>query len=130
MAGYKNDTTTIFFRYFIDRTYSDGEDVHFSMRNQGLWTYVKAHNIYLHSHGHETFTIQKVGFITMIPLKHIFRLDYEQSYNEALAKKIKESRQDGNESYILKVELRQASKAYVFQTSREQTDRVKNILWF
>jgi hypothetical protein len=77
MAGYKKDSNTIFFGFFIDCTYSDSEDARFSMRNPGLWAYVKAHNIFLRSHGHETFTIQKVGFITMVPLKHIFRMDYE-----------------------------------------------------
>jgi hypothetical protein len=124
MAGYKKDSTTIFFGFFIDCTYSDGEDSRFSKRNPGLWAYVKSHNIYLRSHGHETFTIQKVGFITMVPLKHIFRMDYENTYNEALAKEIQKNRKADDESYIHRVELRLASKAYAFQTTVEQ-DRAR-----
>jgi hypothetical protein len=122
MSGHKKDSTTLYFGFFIDSSYT-ADETRFTVRNSAIWTHMQNNNIYLRPHAHETFTIQKVGFITMVPLQHIWRQDFEKSYNEALADKYMEL--NGFTENPPKIELHLASKAYQFQKYDEQGDRLK-----
>jgi hypothetical protein len=120
MSGHKKDSLTLYYGFFIDTSYTSDE-TRFTVRNAAVWAHLQTNNVYLRPHAHETFTIQKVGFITMVPLNHIWRQDFESNYNEAMAEKYKEH--NGHTENPPKIELRPASKAYQFQTYDEQGDR-------
>jgi hypothetical protein len=70
MPGCKKDSLTLYFGFFIDSSYTSDE-FWFTVRNAAVWTHLQTNTIYLCLHANETFTIKKVGFITMLPLNHI-----------------------------------------------------------